>query len=255
MSQESADGATGDGNVDIDAAFAMFMNEVDSIQSFKMQQMLGDFGSADSQVERLTSRVFTSAYDIMMLGPDADEKTIKAQYRKLSALVHPDKCKHPKANEAFLVVKKAHDDLMDPNYHDKYKDILPIARKTVYERRKAENPERMKRGEDPLELEGSDFNAAVIEECEAMLRHEAEEAAYAERVRKSNEERLEQSRKRRIEERNAARKQQKQWENTRELRVAGWRAFQDNVQQGHVKTATIGTTHSKKEDPQNPSNS
>ena len=242
-------------NVDIDAAFAMFMSEVDNIQSAKMQQMLGDFGSPESQVERLTSRVFSSAYDIMMLGPDADEKTIKAQYRKLSALVHPDKCKHPKANEAFLVVKKAHDDLMDPNYHDKYKDILPIARKTVYERRKAENPDRMKRGEDPLELEGSDFNAAVIEECEAMLRHEAEEAAYAERVRKSNEERLEQSRKRRIEERNAVRKQQKQWENTRELRVAGWRAFQDNVQQGHVKTATIGAAHTKKEDPTNPSNS
>ena len=241
--------ATGDESVDMEATFAMFLNEVDSIQSNRRQQILGDFGSADSQVERLTSRVFSSAYDIMMLNPDADEKTIRGQYRKLSALIHPDKCKHPKASEAFLVVKKAHDDLMDPNYHDKYKDIMPIARKTVYERRKAENPDRMKRGEDPLELEGSDFNAAVIEECETILRNQAEEAAYAERVRKSNEDRLEESRKRRIAERNAERKKQKQWENTRELRVAGWRAFQDNVQQGHVKTATLGTTiHTKKEE-------
>ncbi len=244
----------GGDDVDIDSAFAMFMDEVDNIQSSKMKQMLGDFGSAESQVERLTSRVFSSAYDIMMLGPDADEKTIKAQYRKVSALIHPDKCKHPRAHEAFLVVKKAHDDLMDPNYHDKYKDILPIARKTVYERRKAENPERMKRGEDPLELEGSEFNAAVIEECEAILKNEAEEAAYAERVRKSNEERLEESRKRRIAERNAEKKKQKQWENTRELRVAGWRAFQDNVHQGHVKTATIGSAQTKKENPKNPNN-
>jgi hypothetical protein len=113
----------------------------------------------------------------------------------------------------------------------------------------------MNRGEDPLELEGADFNAAVIEECEAILKNEAEEAAYAERVRKSNEERLEESRKRRIAERNAEKKKQKQWENTRELRVAGWRAFQDNVQQGHVKTATIGSAQTKKENPSNPNNS
>lgn len=251
MSGESDKDIISDDTVDIDAAFAMFMDEVDGIQSSKMKQMLGDFGSADSQVDRLISRVFSSAYDVLLLGPDADEKTIKAQYRKLSTLVHPDKCKHPKAKEAFLVVKKAHDDLMDPNYHDKYKDILPIARKTVYERRKAENPERMKRGEDPLELDGSDFNAAVIEECEAMLRHEAEEAAYAERVRKSNEERLEESRKRRIAERNAERKKQKQWENTRELRVAGWRAFQDNVEQGHVKVSTVGSVNTTKKEPNN----
>jgi DnaJ family protein C protein 8 len=225
----------------------MFMDEVNNIQSSKMQQMLGDFGSADSQVERLTSRIFSSAYDVLMIGPEADEKAIKNQYRKLSALVHPDKCKHAKANDAFLIVKKAHDDLMDPNYHDKYKDILPIARKTVYEKRKAENPERMKRGEDPLELEGPDFDAAVMEECEAILQKEADELAYAERVRKSNEERLEESRKRRVAEREAENKRQKQWEKSREQRVAGWRAFQDNVESGYVKTATVGHVQTKKE--------
>lgn len=32
---------------------------------------------------------------------------IKKIYRKKSLLVHPDKCKHPKAQEAFDVLKKA----------------------------------------------------------------------------------------------------------------------------------------------------
>ena len=231
----------------VDAAFDLFMNEVNNIQSSKMQQMLGDFGSGDSQVDRLTSKIFSSAYDVLLLGPDADEKAIKNQYRKLSALVHPDKCKHPKANEAFLVVKKAQDDLMDPNYQDKYKDILPIAKKRVYERRKAENPVLMKRGEDPLELEGSEFDQAVLAECEAMLQAESEDMAYADRVRRSNEDRLEESRKKRIIERDAERKRNKQWEKTREQRVAGWRSFQDNVESGHVKTATVHTVHTTKE--------
>ena len=232
---------------DLDATFDMFMNEVSNIQSNKMKQMLGDFGSGESQVERLTSRIFSSAYDVLLLGPTADEKTIKNQYRRLSALVHPDKCKHQKANDAFLILKKAQDDLMDPSYHDQYKDILPVAKRRVYERRKAENPARMKRGEDPLELEGSDFDAAVLEECKLILANEAEEMEYADRVRKSNEERLEESRKRRMAEREAEKKRQKQWEKTREQRVAGWRTFQDNVQAGHVQTATLHTSSSKKD--------
>lgn len=235
------------GSLIVDAAFALFMDEVNNIQSSKMKQIMGDFGSAESQVERLTSKVFSSAYDVLLLGPDADDKTVKNQYRKLSALVHPDKCKHPKANEAFLVVKKAHDDLMDPNYQDKYKDILPMAKKRVYERRKAGNPDRMKRGEDPLELEGTEFEQAVLEECEAILRAEAEDFEYTDRVRRSNEERLEESRMQRIAERDAERKRKKQWDRTREHRVAGWRTFQDNVQAGFVKTSTVGTVHTHKE--------
>ena len=225
----------------VDAAFSAFMYEVTNMQSSKMQKMTTDFGSGDSQVERLTSKMFASAFDVLLLGHDADEKTIRNQYRKLSTLVHPDKCKHPKANEAFHILKKALDDLMDPNYQDKYKELMPVARKRVFERRKAANPERMKRGEDPLELEGADFDREVLEECEAFLKHEAEEMEYADRVRRSNEERLEEARKRRIIERDAERNRQKQWERTREQRVAGWRNFQDNVSTGHVKTSTVKT--------------
>jgi DnaJ family protein C protein 8 len=226
----------------VDSAFALFMDEVSNLQSSKMQQMVSDFGSGDSQVERLTSKMFASAYEVLLLPHDADEKAIRNQYRKLSALVHPDKCKHPKANEAFHILKKALDDLMDPNYQDKYKEIIPIARQRVYERRKAENPARMKRGEDPLELEGVDFDKAVLEECENMLKHEAEEMEYAERVRKSNEERLEESRRQRVAERDAEKKRKRQWDRTREQRVAGWRTFQDNVGAGHVQTSSIKTS-------------
>jgi DnaJ family protein C protein 8 len=232
---------------DVDSAFALFMDEVNGLQSNRMQQLTGDFGSGDAQVDRLTSKLFSSAYDILLLSHDADEKTIKNQYRRLSALVHPDKCKHPKAHEAFLIVKKAQDDLLDPNYQDKYKELLPTAKQRVYERRKADNPARMKRGEDPLELEGIGFDQAVLEECEEMLRAEAEDVEYAERVKRSNEERLEQSRLQRIAERNAERKRKKQWDRTREQRVAGWRTFQDNVQLGHIKTATVGTVNTQKD--------
>jgi DnaJ family protein C protein 8 len=231
----------------VDAVFAQFLDEVNEIQSNRMQQMTADFGSGESQVERLLSKSFTSAYEVLLLGHDSDEKSIRNQYRKLSALVHPDKCKHPKANEAFHILKKALDDLMDPTYQDKYKEIMPIAKKRVLEFRKSENPARLKRGDDPLELEGVDFDRAVLEECENILKHEAEEIAYADKVRKSNEERLEEARKHRVAERDAERKRKRQWEKTREQRVAGWRSFQDNIGAGHISSSTIrtGTAHTK----------
>lgn len=230
----------------VDAAFELFMSEVNNIQSSKMKEMTTSFGSGDSQVERLTSKMFGSAYEVLLLGHDADEKAIRNQYRRLSALVHPDKCRHARAGEAFHVLKKAMDDLLDPNYQDKYKDLLPRARKRVFEARKADNPQRMKRGEDPLELEGAEFDRAVLEECDRILQEEAAEMDYADRTRRSNEERLEESRKQRIVEREAERKRKKQWDRTREQRVAGWRTFQDAVGSGHVKTATVKTVETEK---------
>lgn len=36
------------------------------------------------------------------------------RYWKLSLLVHPDKCSHPQAQEAFMALNKAFKDLQDP---------------------------------------------------------------------------------------------------------------------------------------------
>ena len=40
-------------------------------------------------------------------------RDVKVAYRRKSLLVHPDKCKHARAEEAFGVLAKAHDFLMD----------------------------------------------------------------------------------------------------------------------------------------------
>ncbi|KAJ3108293.1 hypothetical protein HDU96_007563 [Phlyctochytrium bullatum] len=42
-----------------------------------------------------------------------DPRDIKVNYRKKSLLLHPDKCKHPRATDAFEMLKKAESELMD----------------------------------------------------------------------------------------------------------------------------------------------
>ena len=47
------------------------------------------------------------AYDVMGAPADAANAVIKKQYWKLSLMIHPDKCRHPKAAEAFQALAAA----------------------------------------------------------------------------------------------------------------------------------------------------
>ena len=47
------------------------------------------------------------------MGPEASEPEIKKKFRMLSILVHPDKCRHEKAADAFHLLEQAYKTLMD----------------------------------------------------------------------------------------------------------------------------------------------
>ena len=47
------------------------------------------------------------AYDVMDVPADAANGVIKKRYWKLSLMIHPDKCGHPKAAEAFQALAAA----------------------------------------------------------------------------------------------------------------------------------------------------
>lgn len=64
-------------------------------------------------------------YDILWLGPNATEETIKEAYRKRSRGTHPDRAQDTPtakqhAEEAFKAVKEAYDVLIDPDKRRKY---------------------------------------------------------------------------------------------------------------------------------------
>ncbi|BDA44900.1 probable DnaJ homolog subfamily C member 5 at C-terminar half [Coccomyxa sp. Obi] len=53
------------------------------------------------------------AYAVVGVEPDAKAADIKKRYWRLSLLIHPDKCDHPRANDAFQAVNRAAKDLQD----------------------------------------------------------------------------------------------------------------------------------------------
>ncbi|OMO77006.1 hypothetical protein COLO4_25411 [Corchorus olitorius] len=55
----------------------------------------------DNEVIRILSCFKLNPFEFMNLSFDSSLEDVKKQYRKLSLMVHPDKCKHPQAKEAF----------------------------------------------------------------------------------------------------------------------------------------------------------
>lgn len=225
---------------DMDALFGTFMNEVNNLKSKKMKKIEEKAGgSADEIVERLTTRTMESAFQVLQLTPEATEAEITKQYRKMSVLIHPDKCKLPNAAEAFQILAKAYADTKDPNYKDKYKDVLKEAKANVRQRREKESKERVKRGEDPLDMEGNEFDREVLEECENLTTGSMEAAAHGNKVLEANMKRMQEQAREAKMRRREEEKEKKGWERSRDKRVAGWQVFMDNIKEKRIKVDTL----------------
>ncbi|XP_022981677.1 uncharacterized protein LOC111480750 [Cucurbita maxima] len=68
-----------------------------------------------SQVARIMDVEGDSPYDIFGLNRNLSIENIKKRYWKMSLLVHPDKCSHPQANQAFIRLNNAFKELQDPD--------------------------------------------------------------------------------------------------------------------------------------------
>lgn len=58
---------------------------------------------ASPEVEKAIKYItnFKNPFDIFDLNEDASMEDIQKKYKRVALLIHPDKCKHPKATEAF----------------------------------------------------------------------------------------------------------------------------------------------------------
>ncbi|KAH9625706.1 hypothetical protein KSS87_004113 [Heliosperma pusillum] len=67
------------------------------------------------EVTRIMGADANSPYDIVGVNHKMVAENLKKRYWKLSLMVHPDKCSHPQANQAFIKLNKAFKDLQDPD--------------------------------------------------------------------------------------------------------------------------------------------
>ncbi|KAL0418372.1 UNVERIFIED_CONTAM: DnaJsubfamily C member 8 [Sesamum radiatum] len=90
----------------------------------------------DNEVNRILSCFKLNAFEYLNLPFDSSVDEVKRQYRKLSLLVHPDKCKHPQAKEAFGALAKAQQILLDPQERDYLLNQVNAAKEELRAKRK-----------------------------------------------------------------------------------------------------------------------
>ncbi|CAE6426739.1 unnamed protein product [Rhizoctonia solani] len=82
----------------------------------------------DVEVDRILKAFKLNPYDLLGLDPTCTPADIKKRYRHLSLFIHPDKATHPRATDAFDLLKKAEADLMDQAKRDELDAVMLEAR-------------------------------------------------------------------------------------------------------------------------------
>ncbi len=82
----------------------------------------------DNEVNRILGAFKLNPFEQLGLMFDASLEDARRQYRKVSLLVHPDKCNHPLAKDAFEVLGAANKSLLDEEKSNHLRYALNYAR-------------------------------------------------------------------------------------------------------------------------------
>lgn len=80
------------------------------------------------EIDRLTNEKFYNPYDVLQLEGTATEDEIKKQYKAFALILHPDRCKDPRAKDAWHTVEQAQKTLCDPEKRKVYLRIMQEAK-------------------------------------------------------------------------------------------------------------------------------
>ncbi|KAK1282998.1 hypothetical protein QJS10_CPB22g01308 [Acorus calamus] len=210
----------------------------------------------DNEVLRIMSCFKLNPFEHLNLPLNSAIDDVRKQYKKLSLMVHPDKCKHPQANEAFQALAKAQQLLLDPQEREYLLGQINSAKEELRAKRKKQlkkdNASKIKSLVDEGKYE-QQFEAS--EEFQQQLKLKVREILTEQewrrrkmKMRISEEEgRLKKDEEESKEMWKRKREHEEQWEGTRENRVSSWRDFMKGGKK--VKKGEIRPPKLKTEDP------
>lgn len=209
----------------------------------------------DNEVIRILSCFKLNPFEHLNLPFDSSVDDVKKQYRKLSLMVHPDKCKHPQAKEAFGALAKAQQQLLDQQERDYILSQVKAAKEELLSIRKKQLKKDTASKLKSLVDEKYEQRHEQSEEFQKQLKLKVREILTEQEWRRrkmamriSEEEgRLKKDEEEQKEVWKRKREHEEQWEGTREKRVSSWRDFMKSGKKG--KKGEIRPPKLKTEDP------
>jgi len=191
------------------------------------------------EVERILKAFKLNPYDILDIQETATGEEIKRKYRQISLFIHPDKCPHERAPEAFDILKKAESELSDKDKREELDAVINQARLLVL---KALQLPTSTTDSDP-NLYGLDpsFKVRLRAQSKQLLIDEEVRRRKAVKMNLANEGLEARKKDEEVAQRKRKAEEDKTWEETREQRVDSWRNFSNtSKKKKKTKTAFLG---------------
>lgn len=175
----------------------------------------------EAEIERILNAFQLDSYSVLDLQPGCTSSDIKAQYRKKSLLIHPDKTKNERAPDAFDRLKKAESALQDKTKRETLDQAFTDARRILIRQRKWNIHDERLKSEEFL-ADWRECTREVLVENELRRRRMAKAQMEEEgRLKRKMDEEAEEKRKKR--------ESAKAWEDSRDTRVSNWRDYRKSV--------------------------
>ncbi|KAI0078798.1 DnaJ-domain-containing protein [Panus rudis PR-1116 ss-1] len=175
------------------------------------------------EVDRILKAFKLNPYEILDLPETATPEDVKKKYRHLSLFIHPDKTSHPRAPDAFDLLKKAESELSDEKKREELNAAIRQARIMLL--RSLNLPTTLEDDDPRLKELSPPWKEQLRAQSKELLIDEEVRRRKAIKMNLANEG-LEARKKE--EEQNAKKRKAEEeatWEATREQRVDSWRSF------------------------------
>eukprot|EP01138_Halocafeteria_seosinensis_P011629 gb/GECG01011879.1/.p1 GENE.gb/GECG01011879.1/~~gb/GECG01011879.1/.p1 ORF type:complete len:411 (+),score=96.05 gb/GECG01011879.1/:1-1233(+) len=180
---------------------------------------------AQQEIDRLLQPnhewINLNPFEVLRVDKDDDDELIRRHYLKLSSLVHPDKNEDKeRAKDAFQIVKKAHQQILDPQQKEISQSIIDSAEKEVKKARK----KRLKDGVSESEL-GSYEEELLVATRKAFAVHELRKRKFERQLKEHSTAEVEKEEEEK-EKQEFEKEFKEAWDKGREQRVGNWQEFQ-----------------------------
>ncbi|KAF8150792.1 DnaJ-domain-containing protein [Crassisporium funariophilum] len=191
------------------------------------------------EVERILKAFKLNPYDILDIKESATGEEIKRKYRQISLFIHPDKCPHEKAPEAFDILKKAESELSDKDKRADLDAVINQAR--ILTLKALDLPTSTTDSDSKLYGLDPPFKARLRLQSKQLLIDEEVRRRKAVKMNLANEGLEARKKDEEVSQRKRKAEEDKSWEDTRDQRVDSWRSFaKDTKKKKKPKIAILG---------------
>ncbi|KAF8206306.1 DnaJ-domain-containing protein [Mycena galopus ATCC 62051] len=191
------------------------------------------------EVERILKAFKLNPFDILDIDESSTPEEIKKRYKQLSLVIHPDKTPHPRAPEAFDLLKKAESELSDEAKRENIDAVIAQARALVL--KALSLPLTTPHTDPALRRLDPSFKVRMRTQIKELLIDEELRRRKAVKMNLANEGLEARMKDAEVAGKKRKAEEDKVWEDNREQRVDSWRSFsKDSKKKKKAKVTLLG---------------